>query len=508
MKRLVTFAVALLAAFAGAVLADEKPRVLLLGDSISMGYTPFVQQMLADDAVVLRPKENCAGTTKGVQRIEEWLKIDGGNWDVVHFNFGLHDLKRVKPDGKNSNDPDDSRQAEPETYAKQLTEITEKIKATGATVIFATTTPYPAGVKPHRDPADAARYNAIAKKIMEKHGVAIDDLHAFAAPRLKEIQRPVNVHFTSAGSKALAGAVVESVKQALSADTGLQSKESRKPRKQPGPFSWVNPPAKGKFPHVVHGTYRSKIHDADVGYNVLLPPGYQKGENADRRYPVVYYLHGGRPGSESKSLALSNVFHEAMKSGDVPPMIYVFVNGGAVSHYDYPQKKSWGRRTFHEELIPHVDATYRTIGKREGRGLEGFSQGGRGTARHVFARPDLFSSAAPMGGGHQHEKRVSENGGDEGAYQFAEGDNSYDLAREYAKSMKPAVRILVAFGTEDFNYEANLDYCKHLASLGVPFEQKVVEGVPHSATKLYAKVGTMPMTWHAKNFERALGATW
>ena len=92
---------------------EEPFRVLLLGDSISMGYTPFVQEQMAGRALVVRPMgingrpENCEGTNKAVEELERWLAIDGGNFDVIHFNFGLHDLKRVWPeDSRNSNDPD------------------------------------------------------------------------------------------------------------------------------------------------------------------------------------------------------------------------------------------------------------------------------------------------------------------------------------------------------------------------------------------------------------------
>lgn len=205
----------------------DKPRVLILGDSISIGYTSYVQKMMENEAVVMRPTgtpnpktkkaraENCAGTTKGINHIDRWLEIDGGNWDVIHFNFGLHDLKRVKPGGKNSNDPNDSRQAELDVYEKQFQEITDKLKATGATLIFATTTPYPAGVQPHRDPQDAERYNDVAKKIVIAHGGSINDLYAFALPKLKEIQQPMNVHFSAKGSQAFAEQVVKHLKAAI-----------------------------------------------------------------------------------------------------------------------------------------------------------------------------------------------------------------------------------------------------------------------------------------------------
>ena len=209
----------------GAAHSAEKARVLILGDSISIGYTPFVQKQLAKEAVVIRPMrgkgaENCAGTNNGVVNIDRWLKIDGGKWDVIHVNFGLHDLKHVDPkNGKNSNDPKQPHQASPEQYEKQLREITAKLKATGAKLIFATTTPVPqGGVSPFRDPADVVRYNAIAAKIMQEHDASINDLYKFAESRLAKIQRPANVHFTSEGSKALADEAVRHIRAALAKD--------------------------------------------------------------------------------------------------------------------------------------------------------------------------------------------------------------------------------------------------------------------------------------------------
>lgn len=201
----------------------DRPRVLILGDSISIGYTPYVREMLRAEAEVVRPMrdadtaENCAGTLNGVREIDRWLKIGGGRWDVIHFNFGLHDLKRVDPQtGQASNRPEDPRQSEPEAYARQLEEIVAKLKSTRAKLIFATTTPVPSGgVRPHRDVADPERYNAMARRIMKRHGVAVNDLHGFARPRLNEIQRPVNVHFTEPGSKALAREVARHVRAAL-----------------------------------------------------------------------------------------------------------------------------------------------------------------------------------------------------------------------------------------------------------------------------------------------------
>ncbi len=194
----------------------KKKSVLLLGDSISIGYHKTVVSALKDEADVTRPNGNCAGTTNGIKGIDDWLKLAGGKFDVIHFNFGLHDLKAVNAnDGKNSNNPDDPRQADLKTYEKNLREIVAKLKATEAKLIFATTTPFPAGVKPFRDPEDASRYNAVAIKIMKENEIEIDDLYHFAKPRLEKIQRPANVHFTPAGSQQLGGEVVKQIRQAL-----------------------------------------------------------------------------------------------------------------------------------------------------------------------------------------------------------------------------------------------------------------------------------------------------
>ncbi len=273
--------------------------------------------------------------------------------------------------------------------------------------------------------------------------------------------------------------------------------------KKEATFKWVNPFPKGKHPGLQHGTFRSAANNVDVGYCIYLPPGYDDPANKDHRYPVVYWLHGGRPGGETKVISLTPHFDNAIKKGVVPPMIYVFPNGGVVSHYDYPKLKSLGETAFIKELIPHIDKNYRTIASREGRAVEGFSQGGRGTARYMFKYPELFCSAAPMGGGHQHEKRISENNGDEGAYQFEPKNNTWDLARKYAAESKLPLRILVVVGDKDMNHQANLDWMEHLRSLKIPFERRIIEGVPHSTGMVYERAGLDIMKFHAESFKKA-----
>ncbi|BDS05866.1 hypothetical protein NT6N_09060 [Oceaniferula spumae] len=199
------------------------PNVLILGDSISIGYTLQVRKNLKGKANVFRPMRgsrpmNCSGTISGVDRLDKWL--EGKKWSVIHFNWGLHDLKHVKKLGKSvkSNDPKDPTQATLEQYTQNMETIVKKLKATGARLIFATTTPVvPGTLNPLRTPEAPVRYNAAAVKIMKANNIPVNDLHAYALPHLAKWQLPKNVHFKGVGSEALAKKVAEAISKELAA---------------------------------------------------------------------------------------------------------------------------------------------------------------------------------------------------------------------------------------------------------------------------------------------------
>lgn len=181
------------------------PRVLLIGDSISIGYTVPVRKLLEGKANVHRIPTNGGPTSKGIASIDAWL--GAGKWDVIHFNWGIHDLKFM-PDGK--------RQVEPRDYESNLRALVAKMKATGAKLIWATITPIPDGeLQPPRRFGDEGEYNAIAKKIMDANGIAINDLNACVTPELGRLQKPKDVHFTEEGSAFLAKRVAAEIETAL-----------------------------------------------------------------------------------------------------------------------------------------------------------------------------------------------------------------------------------------------------------------------------------------------------
>jgi len=194
---------------------EGLPRVLLIGDSISIGYTLPVRELLKGKANVHRPSTNCGPTSRGVSGIDQWL--GKGKWDVIHFNWGLHDLKYLGPKGENLADPkaaDSHQQIPPAEYEKNLQLLVKQMKKTGARLIWCSTTPVPSGAK-GRVVGDSVKYNQIALRVMEEHGITVDDLYGLSIGKLKKIQRPANVHFTPEGSRMLAVQVVKSISREL-----------------------------------------------------------------------------------------------------------------------------------------------------------------------------------------------------------------------------------------------------------------------------------------------------
>lgn len=197
----------------------ELPDVLIIGDSISIGYTPFVRTKMAGVANIFRPMEpdgkkafNCGDTARGLDLLEDWLM--DRNWRVIHFNFGLHDLKWLDAKGAYVS-PEKGRQVAPlAKYEANLRELVARLKKTGAHLIFGGTTPVPEGTT-GRIAGDEKAYNAVARKIMDENGVVYNDFPAVLGSDLADLQLPANVHFNDKGSDRLADAVVKEVQSAL-----------------------------------------------------------------------------------------------------------------------------------------------------------------------------------------------------------------------------------------------------------------------------------------------------
>jgi lysophospholipase L1-like esterase len=182
------------------------PRVLLIGDSISIGYTLPVREKLKGKANVHRIPVNGGATEIGLVNLKSWL--GDGRWDVIHFNFGLHDAKYAT---------ETTQRASREQYAENLRALIAQMKPSGAKLIFATTTPVPKGgvLSPTRKFDDIRARNEIAVGVMKENGVAIDDLYSAVLPVQEKVGRPNDVHFAPEGYELLAQAVAASIEAAL-----------------------------------------------------------------------------------------------------------------------------------------------------------------------------------------------------------------------------------------------------------------------------------------------------
>ena len=187
------------------------PRVLIVGDSISIGYTPYVKALLEGRAEVRHNPGNAGHTGMGLEKLDRWL--GDGRWDVIHFNWGLWDLA-YRPGGSRVRGLDKINGKQtwtPEQYGKNLEQLVKRLRATGASLIWATITPVPEA-EPGRVAGDDVKYNAVAAKIMTAHGISINDLYAHMLPRVKEFCiGPDNVHLTSKGYQYLVKPVAASI---------------------------------------------------------------------------------------------------------------------------------------------------------------------------------------------------------------------------------------------------------------------------------------------------------
>jgi enterochelin esterase-like enzyme len=229
--------------------------------------------------------------------------------------------------------------------------------------------------------------------------------------------------------------------------------------------------------------FKSAAVDSDVSYYIYLPPGYATSE---RRYPVVYWFHGafGRPYSATPMVKRLDV---AIRAGTAPEMI-------VVSSLDPTGLSMWtnskdGRlpmeTIFIEELIPHIDGHYRTIAGRRGRGIEGFSMGGYGSAFLGIKYNHLFSAVSVLAGALHTPETFRER-------RRAIFDNVFSADMDYARAHspwamldikadsiqeQPSMRVFV--GADDGLLEWNRNYHVALEQHGIEHEWGVVPDSPH-----------------------------
>jgi endo-1,4-beta-xylanase len=273
-----------------------------------------------------------------------------------------------------------------------------------------------------------------------------------------------------------------------------------------GAERWNNPPRE-RFAELRHGTFRSASMKTDVGYNICLPPEYQR--DAEQHFPVVYYLHGYE-GSESSYLEYAGHWRNALaKSG---PMILVFVNGGETSFFcDSPDGSVMGE-TVVKELVAHIDATYRTIPEARARSLHGYSMGGFGALKLAFKYPTTFGSAVSYGATLADAAEMKKHLGkvfqkmfrDEQRFQ---ANDPFALAEANAAKLRDAVAVQIVIGSKDEFVDRNRALHRKLDALKIPVEFRELPGVKHKKDSIYEHAAEEAFTFSTRQFQRRVRAS-
>jgi poly(3-hydroxybutyrate) depolymerase len=281
-------------------------------------------------------------------------------------------------------------------------------------------------------------------------------------------------------------------------------------------LAWVTPEVKA--PGVSFHTFESAAAQATVSYHLFTPAAYDR--EPERRFPVVYWLHGsggGLPGIPQVAAR----FARAIQDGKAPPCLVVFVNGMPDGMYvDWKDGSAPLETVIVKELVPHVDASYRTIASREGRALDGYSMGGYGAARLGFKYPDLFRAVSMMGSGPLQENlldapRASRRRAEEVLERVYGGDPDYfrsvsprTLAERQADAIARGSLVRMVCGDQDNLLANNRAFHEHLERLGIPHSWTVLPGVDHDPLGTLEALGDTNWGFYRQAFaEQAVART-
>lgn len=188
-------------------------KILILGDSIRMGYDKYVKMAFEDVALVHSPVTNCRFSSYLLRHLQEWVEETGygDETDLVYWNAGLWDTLLLA-DGL-PHIPLDVYEANVDRVCRQLRMFAPKAK-----IIFATSTPVQEELftgRFKRSNQDTQRYNAAAAEIVKRHGGQVDDLYTLAENAPTSYHSDQTHYYTKEGKKLFTEHVVATMENAL-----------------------------------------------------------------------------------------------------------------------------------------------------------------------------------------------------------------------------------------------------------------------------------------------------
>jgi enterochelin esterase-like enzyme/ubiquinone/menaquinone biosynthesis C-methylase UbiE len=277
---------------------------------------------------------------------------------------------------------------------------------------------------------------------------------------------------------------------------------------RPAADAWIKPPVTAE--RLQQRTFDSPAAKAKVSFLIYTPSDYDSVTNA--RFPVLYWLHGVGGGQQGVADMVRR-FDDAIRAGKTPPMLVVFVNGLAESMWcDSKDGKAPVETVFIQELIPHVDANFRTLATRAGRLIEGFSMGGFGAARLGFKYPETFGAISMLAGAlhteatlQQRRSSIFKNvfGGD---VEYFKAQSPWTIAEQSAAA-KATLKIRQVVGDRDQTLAYNRNFDAHLTKLGIVRPLTVRPGVGHNPGQIYEALGEENWKFYREAFAPASGKT-
>jgi enterochelin esterase-like enzyme len=268
------------------------------------------------------------------------------------------------------------------------------------------------------------------------------------------------------------------------------------------PPNWLDP-NRSEPAGTHYRTFHSRLAGSDVSYLIYLPPDYDS--NTARRYPVVYWLHG-YGGNQRAGAVFVTPLDAAIRAGKAPPMIAVLVNGLAASFYcDSQNGKLPVDSVITQDLIPHIDQTYRTIARRQDRAVEGFSMGGYGAAHLGFKHPDLFGMVSIFSGALTDSVEWGELHPPQGGRRkqmlaapkaYFEANDLATVIRRNADTIRGRTRVRMAVGAEDSLLPNNRALHEFLTQLKIAHEFEILPGVGHNSAQAYKAMGERAFAWY------------
>jgi endo-1,4-beta-xylanase len=250
----------------------------------------------------------------------------------------------------------------------------------------------------------------------------------------------------------------------------------------------------GSAPRTESKSFMGPLTKTTIGFQIYLPPGYDSGT---LRYPVVYDLHGLTGSQFEDPQWVVPSLETAMKSNRIGPVIVVFPDGLMESYYaDGKGGVKPSETRIVRELIPYVDATYRTVAHRQLRAVTGFSMGGYGAMELATKFPDVFRAGVAYDAALDTWATLLDRRAYIAAAQFGDDQAYFDMYSPWANATKNAAALRAAAGLRlvpGATYQMfDAAFRDHLVGLAIPLDY-LETTCPHDYGCLLTTQG--PASW-------------